>query len=219
MNVKKIKIIQILNAIETGKIEGDYSNVSIFNDGPGNIEQITYGKTQMTEFGNLPAIIKLYYEKTGKMEAYVDRVGKKPSLVNDTIFIEALKKAGKDPIMQLVQEEVSTDKYWDRAYKWFKSNGFTTSLSMLVIYDSYVHSGSIRSFLRKRFAAKPPIAGGDEKEWILQYVNTRHNWLANHKSRPILRKTIYRTKMLKTQIDNKNWDLDKPVLVNGIKVP
>tara|TARA_R100000951_G_scaffold116584_2_gene129145 strand:+ start:680 stop:1339 length:660 start_codon:yes stop_codon:yes gene_type:complete len=215
---KKIKIIQILSAIETGKAEGDYSNVSIFNDGPGNCKQVTYGKTQMTEFGNLPAVIKEYYKRTGKMGAYVGIVGGHPTLANDDMFIEALKIAGDDPVMQLVQEEISDDKYWGRARKWYDKNGFTEPLSMLVIYDSYVHSGQILSFLRKRFAAKPPAAGGDEKEWISQYVSTRHNWLATHKSRPILRKTIYRTKMLRKQIIDDNWDLNEPVLSNGILI-
>ncbi|RYG51219.1 MAG: hypothetical protein EOO01_08965 [Chitinophagaceae bacterium] len=36
----------------------------------------------------------------------------------------------------------------------------------LVIYDSFLHSGSILEFLRKRFAEMPSSKGGGEKEGI-----------------------------------------------------
>ena len=55
---KKDKIQSILNVFETGKPDGDYSNVTIFSDGPKGIRQITYGKSQTTEWGNLNKLIK-----------------------------------------------------------------------------------------------------------------------------------------------------------------
>lgn len=54
---QKLKITQIINVFETGSIEGEYSNISIYADGPQNIKQITYGRSQTTEFGNLKPII------------------------------------------------------------------------------------------------------------------------------------------------------------------
>jgi hypothetical protein len=47
-------------------------------------------------------------------------------------------------------------------------------LSMLVVYDSFIHSGSVPMFLRKRFIERPPANGGDEKKWIGSYVEVRH---------------------------------------------
>ena len=72
-------------------------------------------------------------------------------------------------------------------------------------------------FLRKRFPEKPPVKGGDEKTWIKQYVDVRHQWLKNH-SKKILQNTIYRTQCFKTQIQNNNWNLDQPVRANGVNV-
>lgn len=219
---KKTKIIQILNCIETGSKSGDYSNVSIFNDGPDNIEQITYGRSQTTEFGNLKKLLEMYIENEGEyaenFRPYINHIGERPSLESDLSFVNLLKEAGTDPIMIVTQDEFFGSEYWDNAKKWFDKNGFTLPLSMLVIYDSFIHSGGILWFLRKRFVAKVPKDGGDEKEWIKQYVSTRHNWLATHKSRPILRKTVYRTRMLRDQILKDNWNLEQPVNANGIIV-
>ena len=74
---------------------------------------------------------------------------------------------------------------------------------MLVIYDSFIHSGSILPFLRQKFTENVPVNGGDEKKWIKQCVDTRHNWLENH-SKLILRNTIYRTQCFKNQIKANN---------------
>jgi chitosanase len=88
---------------------------------------------------------------------------------------------------------------------------------MLVIYDSYVHSGGILSFLRRRFITAVPASGGNEKEWINNYVEVRQSWLANH-SNPVLRKTVYRTHCFQEQMIRNNWDLSKPVVANGITI-
>jgi hypothetical protein len=62
------------------------------------------------------------------------------------------------PVKTLVQRVLNA------ACEWFKKNGFTLPLSMLVIYDSYIHSGGIRNDLRKRFAEWVPAEGRNEKK-------------------------------------------------------
>ena len=219
---KKNKILKVINVFETGKIEGDYSKISIFSDGPNNIKQITYGVRQTTEFGNLPDLIKDYVGSNGEfsedLAPYKDRIGQKPSLHPNSEFKRLLKLAGEDPVMRKCQDKFFDEKYWKRAENWFKENGFTSPLSMLVILDSYVHSGSILGFLRKRFSERPPASGGDERKWIEEYVNTRHKWLATHSSRPILRNTIYRTNCFKDIIRRGDWGLEEPINANGIIV-
>lgn len=219
--IKKSKITKVINCFETGKISGDYSKISIFKDGPNDIKQITYGIRQTTEFGNLPKLIKDYSESDGEFSEefmpYVGRVGKKPSLHSDSGFKKLLESASSDPVMQRCQDSFFEDKYWKPAKKWFEENGFKENLSMLVVLDSFIHSGGILSFLRKRFAERPPAAGGSEREWIKQYVNARHSWLATHR-RPILRNTVYRTNCFKEQIEKDNWNLEQPINANGIIV-
>jgi len=89
---------------------------------------------------------------------------------------------------------------------------------MLVTYDSYIHSGRIPMFLRKRFKELQPLKGGNEKKWITSYVDVRHQWLKYHE-KPILRKTIYRTQVFINEIERNNWNLEKlPINANGVKV-
>jgi chitosanase len=103
--------------------------------------------------------------------------------------------------------------YWDPALKFAMDNGFKAPLSMLVIYDSYIHSGGIFDFLRRRFPEVPPRRGGDEKAWVKAYVRERHEWLLSKGG--LLARTVYRTNCFMEQFQLENWDLTKPVDVIG----
>ena len=215
---QKQKILRIINVFETGRPEGKYDSVTRLFDGPGGIRQITYGRSQTTEYGNLKRLIEKYIEMNGVQAAsfspFVSKIGKTP-LVNNDSFIALLKEAGKnDPLMKKCQDEFFDLYYYLPAFNWFTGFGFTEGLSLLVIYDSFIHSGSIPGFLRQRFAEVPPSKGGNEKKWIEQYTNARHDWLKNH-PRKILNGTIYRTQCFKDQIKNNNWDLGLPTNANG----
>ena len=184
--LKKQKIQSIVNCFETGSAAGNYGDVSIFADGKGGVRQLTYGKSQCTEQGHLPELLRNYVAANGQfakeISAAIPNLNK--GAVNDKILIAALKKAGADPIMVACQDKLFDEKYFNPAMKWADSNGFKENLSLLVIYDSFIHSGGILDFLRKRFSATTPKNGGEEKDWITQYINIRHDWLKNHKNQP-----------------------------------
>lgn len=223
----KRKIEQVINAFETGTAEGNYATLvklKDFNDPETKktIVQITFGRSQTTEFGHLKALIQDYIDHHGmfanELKPYLNKIGHKPSLSTDDAFCNALKNAGKmDPIMKSCQDRLFESKYYQPAFSWFNQNGFTHPLSMLVIYDSKIHSGGILAFLRKRFDAVVPASGGEEKKWIEEYVDARHQWLANH-SNEILRNTIYRTQCFKAQIANHNWDLSQSINAHGVNI-
>ena len=169
----KNKIEDIVNVFESGSTNGNYATLVKYKDysDPAtgtNMVQITYGRSQTTEFGNLKGLLKMYVDANGqyvqKLSPYLNRLGKKPSLCTDKNFCDTLVAAGKnDPQMRTCQDEFFDSYYFLPAYSWFKEMGFTLPLSLLVIYDSEIHSGGIPDFLRKRFAEKPPIKGGNEK--------------------------------------------------------
>lgn len=212
---------QVVNVFETGSIHGDYGAIARFDDGPNRIRQVTYGRSQTTEYGKLHDLVKKYAESNGslsdELKPFVDKIGHIP-LVDDDDFLDLLRKAGKDPVMQRVQDEFFDKRYFQPAMAWADKNGFSLALSALVIYDSFIHSGSIPGFLRNRFPAKTPVNGGDEKTWITEYVDARDSWLRNH-SNPLLRKTVYRTECFKREIKRSNWDLSTlPIDANGTKV-
>lgn len=217
----KTKIQQILSVVETGSIVANYSIIAIFRDGKNNTRQITYGKHQVTEQGNLRKLIGLYVAAGNAKEAesfkpYMSKIGKVP-LVEDQEFIKLLRKAGQDEVMQRTQDSFFDTQYWRPAENFFRQNGFTLPLSMLVIYDSYIHSGSILRSLRGQFAEVVPSVGGNEKKWVEAYLEARNQWLANHQN-VILRRTVYRTRAMLNAIKEDNWMLDKNYAVNGHNV-
>jgi chitosanase len=224
---QKTKILQTVNVFETGSKQGNYADVSLFKDGPKGpdglqIRQITYGRSQTTEFGNLKPLLQMYVDNKGTLASvikpYLPKVGKQPSLCNDAKLIQALKDAGNnDPIMRSTQDVFFDKLYYQPAQQWFDANKFTMALSMLVIYDSQVHSGGILSFLREKFKENVPVNGGDEKKWIKAYVDAREFWLEHH-SNPVLHNTIYRTQCFKDAIAKNNWDLSQTIKAHGVDV-
>ncbi len=219
---KKHLIQRIVNVFETGTAEGKYDKLVIYDDGVNDSHQITYGRSQTTEQGNLARLIDMYVDKGGQYAndfvPYLEKIGKE-SLVDDEYFKGLLIKAAReDHIMVETQDEFFDAVYWVPATDWVDRNGFSLMLSVLVVYDSYVHSGSVPMFLRKRFMERPPVNGGDEKKWICSYVEARHQWLKYHE-KPLLRKTIYRTQTFLYEIERGNWALDMlPVNANGLNV-
>ncbi|MDP3902999.1 MAG: chitosanase [Methylococcaceae bacterium] len=212
----------VINVFESGSVEGNYAAISIYADGPHGVKQVTYGRSQTTEYGNLEELIELYVNSNGlysaQLKPYLAKIGVTP-LLDDATFKQLLRDAAKkDPLMRKVQDEFFDKRYFQPAMAWANAGGFTQPLSALVIYDSFIHSGSFPDFLRKRFPARLPVKNGVEKDWIKQYVDTRHEWLSQH-SKKILQATIYRTQCFKNEIARDNWALAKiPIVANGVNV-
>lgn len=219
---QKLICEHVINAFESSSAAGKYGLISIMDDGPHQVKQVSYGRSQTTEYGNLEELLQMYVNENGtysnELSPYLPKIGV-DSLVNDSAFIKLLKDAGvNDPVMQQVQDQFFDVRYFQPAMGWADDNGFSLPLSALVIYDSYIHSGSIMSWLRKRFSENTPKDGGDEKSWISQYVDARNEWLTNHPSQ-LLRNSVYRTSCLKSEIARNNWNLDLlPIRAHDVDV-
>ena len=211
---------QLINVFESGEPKGDYRAIAIMDDGPNGTKQISYGRAQVTESGLLADLIDNYIANNGRFKdnfsKYKGLIGN-IQLVNNKDFIMLLKAAATDPIMQKTQDAFFDERFFDKAMAWATANGFTLPLSALVIYDSFIHSGSILSKLRVAFAEPLPSKGGDEKRWIECYSTAREHWLANHKI-SLLHNTTYRSRLFLKQIEADNWDLSKPIEVKGFKI-
>ncbi len=215
-------IEQVVNVFETGTPAGDYANISIFADGPGDVRQITYGRSQTTEYSKLRDLVERYVLSGGsygsQLAPYIARIGVEP-LVEDETFKDLLRRAGsEDPCMRAVQDRFFDERYFQPAMAWADENGLRLPLSALVIYDSFIHSGSILWTIREKFLEEPPVLGGNEKAWVSDYVKARHHWLGTHR-REILHRTTYRTACLLHEIERHNWHLDLlPIIANGKEV-
>lgn len=210
----KAKIQSVVSVFETSSLTPRYDILVVLNDGPGGSYQITYGKHQTTESGGLKTLLTMYCNEGGRyahdLRSYLDHIGRTPLYAN-VAFKQLLKLAGTDPVMHTCQDIFFDRHYWTPAYHFFEANGFTLPLSMLVIYDSYIHSGGVPSWLRDDFREVPPARGGNEKKWVAAYVATRDYWLEHHPSK-ILRGTDYRTDTLLDCICRDNWTLQKKVV-------
>ncbi len=221
-SAQKSIIERVINCFETGKPEGDYGCISIHADGPHDIRQITYGRSQTTEFGKLRLLVRMYVDALGicssALQPYADKIGSE-MLVDDRVFKDLLRQAGrKDPKMRRIQDRFFDETYFTPAMKWADDHKFTFPLSALVIYDSFIHSGSILWIIRQMFPENPPDLGGDEKQWIKAYVHARHEWLGQHR-RPAVRASAYRTRDLAREVNRSNWDLAQlPIMANGSAV-
>ena len=220
----KNRIMSVINIFETGSADGKYDDVTIYDDGKPDANgkptrQITYGRSQTTEQSHLRELIESYIANNGQFAAdfqpYVSQLGIK-SLVDDSKLIALLKKAAREDDIMCKTQDVFFDKvYYQPALKFFNDNKFTLPLSMLVIYDSYIHSGKIRDDIRNTFPESPPVRGGDEKAWVSAYVKARTKWLSG-RSNPKLRETIYRTQCFSVLIALGDWMLENPVSANGM---
>ena len=120
--------------------------------------------------------------------------------------------------MRRTQDVFFDRRYFQPALRWAGENGFTRPLSILVIYDSFIHSGRIRTELRSRFPERPPAQGGNEETWTREYVDVRHEWLTRNDN-PEVRPSNYRTRDLAREIGRGNWDLSMlPFMANGVPV-
>lgn len=212
----KLKIFKLIFLFENATTEPSPASLTILPDGPRDTMQITYGKLQTTEMGGgLKKLLDIYAEMNGQysnaFKPFLPKLGKK-ALVENKKFICLLKEAGKDSIMDAAQDVFFEQQYFQPAYFWAQRNGFTEPLSMAVIFDSFIHSGGVMSFLRKQFTEKTPVNGGNERLWIKHYLETRHDWLIKHR-RNILRNTIYRTTTLLNAVSSENWDFEQPIKV------
>jgi chitosanase len=212
-------IKKVLLAFEQSATTIQYGKVYRFNDGPGNIKQITLS-FGTTEYGNLSTIVRRYVTKGGRvadrLKPYVEKIGK-VALADDEQFIKLLQEAGTDVSMQLIQDAYD-EMYIQPAMRWCEKSKLILPLSRLVVADSFLQSGSILSSLRNKFSAKIPSVGGDERKWIESYCIVRKDWLANH-SRKILNKTVYRMNFMLDRIEAGDWNLAQPEYrANGVKI-
>jgi chitosanase len=218
----KTRIVSVVNIFETGTPDGKYDAISIYADGNPDAKgkktrQITYGRSQTTEQGNLKDLIADYIKNKGffakHFEYYLPKIGVEP-LVDNAMFIEVLTDAAKgDPIMRTTQDDFFDRKYYQPALKFAEENGFTLPLSILVIYDSYIHSNKVPQTVRNMFSEATPKNGGDEKAWIKAYIDARRKWL-QRLPEPVPM-TVYRMDCFKAQIAADNWLLTKEVMSNG----
>jgi chitosanase len=233
---EKIKSVcqQIIQIFEVDTPDGGYDNVTLI---PGDSGGLTYGKHQTTlNSGNLYLLIRNYCERIKNyhgasnllitnieyLESCLPRLKNlDQSLNHDQKFISALKFVSvSDPLMIEVQDEFFDRRYWTPAIKLFLTLELTYPLSLAVVYDSCVHGAFGR--VRRLFPEVPPNKGGDEKRWVVAYINARRKWFITNQldGKPYKAddNCVYRMNSFNKLIQEGNWNLETPFWVRGHKI-
>ena len=191
----------------------DYRSVYIYRDGTGKRKQITLGRGFTEDGANLKKVIDLYVSKGGKSTVLKDNASKigKGVLVGNTTFIKALRDASAEDVMKASQDEVFTKVYLQPALDWAHVNGFKTPLSNAVVVDSFLHSGTMTSWLVKAVTEQRPSKGGNEKAWIKQYCEGRLAWFK--RATGALNTCQFRPKFFLKQMSVGNWDFNCPLVI------
>ena len=191
----------------------DYRSIYRYNDGNSGRRQLTLGRGFTEDGGNLKKVVDLYVSKGGKSSILKDNASKigKGVLVGNTEFIKALRDAAAEEIMQQAQDETFRQVYLQPALDWAHVNGFETPLSTAAVCDSFLHSGTMTSWLVRAVTEQRPSKGGNEKEWIKQYCEGRQAWFK--RSSGPLSTCQFRPKFFLKQMSVGNWDFNCPLVI------
>jgi chitosanase len=189
----------IVNLFETGRVLGDYGQVTVI---AGDTGHLTFGRSQTTlGSGNLHKLLERYCNNGGarfsqRLSAFVPKVAARDTALDtDARLHNLLRATADDPVMRDVQDQFFTDVYFRPAMKAAEREGIALPLGRAVVYDSVVHGSWAR--IRDRVEGTPASRG--EKAWVTDYVATRRRWLETH-SRRDLRATVYRMDALQRLI-------------------
>jgi chitosanase len=218
--LQKLAAQAIVNVFETGRLLGEYGQVTLL---AGDTGHLTYGRSQTTlASGNLHLLIKAYCETPGAyfaeaLQPYLKRLEELDlSLDNDFGLRGLLRQAGADAVMQRVQDAFFDRVYWTPAARAAQNLKANAALGTAIIYDSQIHGSwpAMRERTRAALGGKGPDA--DEKKWFATYVDTRRAWLAGH-ANTLLHKTVYRMDAFKLLIADNRWDLSLPFVLRGVR--
>ncbi len=220
MNELQKKTAQaIVNIFETGRVLGDYGNVTVLK---GDTGHLTYGRSQTTlASGNLALLLHAYCEAGGgladRIEPHLGAFDRRDLRLDGNEKVKALlREAGQDPVMRRVQDAFFDRVYWAPSLNAAGGAGISRPLGVAVVYDSHIH-GSYARMLDRTNAERGGIDQLGEEGWVAAYVETRSKWLANH-ANALLRKTVYRMESFEELISEKRWDLSLPLNIRNVMI-
>ncbi|NIR28185.1 MAG: chitosanase [Gammaproteobacteria bacterium] len=210
----------IVNIFETGRVRGDYAQVTLL---AGDTGHLTYGRAQTTlASGNLYLLVKAYCQAPGaelaaELTRYLGALeARDVNLDHDMRLRALLRDAGHDPVMQEVQDGFFDRVYWRPAERAAAALGMEQALGVAVVYDSFIH-GSWHRMRDRTVQRHGQVADIGEKAWVEGYVSVRREWLATHSNR-LLHRTVYRMDALRQLMDEGRWALEPPFTCRGVRV-
>ena len=210
----------IINIFETGRVLGEYGQVTLL---PRDTGHLTYGRAQTTlASGNLALLIRAYCDADDAQFADALRLhlpalnALDTRLDNDAEFRDLLHRAGDDPVMRTEQDAFFDRVYWGPAIRSVDYIGAETALGTAIVYDSRIH-GSWHALRDRTIEQSGRLTTLGEAGWFDCYVQTRKDWLSGH-SNSLLHRTTYRMEAFSDLMASDSWALDLPITVRGLTI-
>jgi len=120
-------------------------------------------------------------------------------------FAKVFKRCGGDASLRQAQWNVLVRLYWSPAFHTCKKYGVKSALALYFIYDTCLNLGNAAT--AKKVKVKAPSDGGDEKEWLKQYLIERRAYMkATNNFGP-----VDRVDMQMKILETGNMDLTRPI--------
>lgn len=133
------------------------------------------------------------------------KVDNSPSTVGLDEFKRIFQRSGANVHLQQAQWNIIVRLYWKPAYDLCKKYGLKSVLALYFIYDTCLNLGNAAT--AKKVKVKAPSEGGDEKEWLKQYLIERRAYMkATNNFGP-----VDRVDMQMKILESGNMDLTRPI--------
>lgn len=120
-------------------------------------------------------------------------------------FTKVFKQSGGDQSLRQAQWNVLVRLYWKPAHDTCKKYGLKSTLALYFIYDTCLNLGN--AAMAKKVKVKAPSEGGDEKEWLKQYLIERRAYMkATDNFGP-----VDRVDMQMKILESGNMELTRPI--------
>lgn len=217
-NLRKT-VFALVSSAENSSVNysDQYSYIEDINDGRGYTAGII-GFTSGT--GDLLAVVNKYLElkpDNNTLQSYVPAlekvIGNDSHDGLDISFVNAWQAAASDPEMIQAQNAILDSMYLTPAVEYAQTDGLS-ALGQYIYYDALVVHGpgdDKESFngIRKAAleAASPPSQGGDEREYLLTFLDKRTTIMQLEEAHSDLSRLETQRKF----IDEKNYNLELPL--------
>ena len=207
-------VVAIVRCFETANYSSGvgYGKIANNTNDPGGL---SYGMVQASlNSGSLYLLIQAYVDNKGTeaspLAPFLPQLKARNSQLGIAgVLLDALKRAGNDPIMHQTEDDFFKRNYFDPAVATLNRLNWQTPLALAVIYDSHIQ-GAWQNLCQQ---TNTPFSVG-EKVWIPKYVATRRNWFERN-SNPLLRSCTYRMDTFQHLIATDNWNLNLPIVSHG----
>lgn len=209
----------IIRVHEVGSKKRGYGTVTVLKDGPGHVQQVTYGDFQSTDKSDsLDAVIHSYISRGGAQAARfapflkilaLNTSQSCQALAASQPFRRALVDAGNEPEMRAAQDEIFDSLYAAPALAALDGSGWSSPLAFAVILDSFIQG----SWARIRNRVPGSLA---ERPWIARYVAERRSW--KERVGGLLENSTYRERTFEALIAADNWELVAPFAVRNVTI-